>query len=138
MGNNEAVLRSYLQAIDDHDLGRIREVLDADIDVVAPGVEFHGIDQVAGWLQVFLTAFPDLRHDVRSVLEVDGRCAAEVRFSGTHTGPLASPQGEIPATGKPFAFDYVQVSSLEQGRIRNDHIYFDQLGFLGQLGLLPG
>ena len=138
MGANAAVLRRYLQAIDDHDLGRVTDALDPDVDVVAPGVEFHGVDQVAGWIQVFLTAFPDLHHDVRSVLEVDGGCAAEVRFSGTHTGPLASPQGDIPPTGKPFSFDYVHVSSLEQGRIRSDHIYFDQLGFLGQLGLLPG
>ncbi|HLI57599.1 MAG TPA: ester cyclase [Actinomycetota bacterium] len=98
----------------------------------------QGPDQVAGWIQVFLTAFPDLNHDVRSVLEVDGGCAAEVRFSGTHTGPLASPNGDIPPTGKPFTFDYVHVSSLEGGRIRQDHIYFDQLGFLAQLGLLPG
>lgn len=137
MGANAAVLQRYLQAIDDHDLDGIREALASEVDVVAPGAEFHGVDQVAGWIQVFLTAFPDLRHEVRSTLEVDGGCAAEVAFSGTHTGPLASPQGDIAPTGKPFAFDYVHVSKVDSGRIRSDHIYFDQLGFLGQLGLLP-
>ncbi len=138
MGANGEVLQRYLHAIDRHDLEGVRAALAHDVAVVAPGVEFHGIEQVAAWIQVFLTAFPDLHHEVRSVLDVDGGCAAEVRFSGTHTGPLASPQGDIPPTRKPFSFDYVHVSSLADGQIRSDHVYFDQLGFLSQLGLLPG
>jgi len=66
-----------------------------------------------------------------------GGYAAEVRFSGTHTGPLASPGGKIAPTGRPFAFDYLHVSRLAGDQIASDHIYFDQLGFLNQLGLLP-
>ena len=137
MGTNAVVLQGYLDAIDTHDLAGVRAALAPDIEVVAPGVELHGVDQVVGWIQVFLTAFPDLHHKIRSVLEIDGGFAAEVNFSGTHTGPLASGQGDIPPTGKPFAFDYAHVSRLADGQVRSDHIYFDQLGFLGQLGLLP-
>ncbi|HYR62356.1 MAG TPA: ester cyclase [Actinomycetota bacterium] len=131
------VLQRYLGAIDAHDLAGVRACLAPDTEVVAPGVELHGEEQVVGWIQVFLVAFPDLAHEVRSVLEVDGGYAAEVRFSGTHTGPLASPAGEIGPTGKAFAFDYVHVSGLAGEQILSDHIYFDQLGFLSQLGLLP-
>ena len=131
------VLQRYLGAIDAHDLNQARACLAPDTEVVAPGVELHGEEQVLGWIQVFVSAFPDLRHEVRSVLEGNGRYAAEVRFSGTHTGPLASPGGDIAPTGRPFAFDYVHVSRLAGDQIASDHIYFDQLGFLNQLGLLP-
>jgi len=122
------VLQRYLGAIDAHDLNQARACLAPDTEVVAPGVELHGEEQVLGWIQVFVSAFPDLRHEVRSVLEGNG---------GTHTGPLASPGGDIAPTGRPFAFDYVHVSRLAGDQIASDHIYFDQLGFLNQLGLLP-
>ena len=138
MAAGTEVVHRYLGAIDAHDLGEVRGCLAADTEVVAPGVDLHGEDQVVGWIQVFLRAFPDLHHEVRSVLEVNGGYAAEVRFSGTHTGPLASPAGDIQPTGKPFAFDYVHVARLDGNKIASDHIYFDQLGFLSQLGLLPG
>lgn len=131
------LLERYLGAIDAHDLDGVRACLTPDTEVVAPGVDLHGDGQVSGWIQVFISAFPDLHHEIRSVLEVPGGYAAEVRFSGTHTGPLASPGGEIPPTGKPFSFDYVHVGHVEGSRIASDHIYFDQLGFLSQLGLLP-
>lgn len=137
MASAADVLQRYLGAIDAHDLNEVRACLAPGTEVVAPGVELHGEEQVLGWIQVFVSAFPDLRHEVRSVLEVNGGYAAEVRFSGTHTGPLASPGGEIGPTGRPFAFDYVHVSRLAGDQIASDHIYFDQLGFLNQLGLLP-
>ena len=63
--------------------------------------------------------------------------AAEARFTATHTGPLASPGGDIPPTGKPVALDYVEGTRFADGRIASEHVYFDQVAFLSQLGLLP-
>jgi ketosteroid isomerase-like protein len=63
--------------------------------------------------------------------------AAEARFTATHTGPLASPGGDIPPTDKPVALDYVDVTRFAGGRIASEHVYFDQVAFLSQLGLLP-
>jgi steroid delta-isomerase-like uncharacterized protein len=137
MGANERTLRGYLEAIDTHDLDGVRASFTGDAGIVAPGVELHGKEEIERWIRVFITAFPDLKHEVRATIETTDACVAEVRFSGTHTGPLASPDGEIPPTGKPFVLDYVHVSRFEEGRIESDHVYFDQLTFLSQLGLLP-
>jgi ketosteroid isomerase-like protein len=137
MGANERALRGYLEAIDAHDLKGVRASFTGDAGIVAPGVELHGKEEIVGWIRVFITAFPDLKHEVRAVIETGDACVAEVRFSGTHTGPLASPDGEILPTGKPFVLDYAHISRFEDGRIKSDHVYFDQLTFLSQLGLLP-
>jgi ketosteroid isomerase-like protein len=137
MSANEGTLRGYLEGIDAHDLDGVKASFTEDAEIVAPGVELHGKEEIEGWIRVFITAFPDLEHDVRSVIETGDACVFEVRFSGTHTGPLASPDGDIPPTEKPFVLDYVHVSRFENGRIRSDHVYFDQLTFLTQLGLLP-
>ncbi len=137
MSAHEQTLRKYLEAIDAHDLDGVRASFTEDSEIIAPGVELHGKEEIEGWVRVFLTAFPDLKHDVRTVIETGDACVAEVRFSGTHTGPLASPDGEIAPTEKPFVLDYVHVSRSEDHRIGSDHVYFDQLTFLTQLGLLP-
>jgi ketosteroid isomerase-like protein len=137
MGANERTLRRYLEAIDARDLEGVRASFTGDAEIVAPGVELHGREEIEGWIRVFITAFPDLKHEARTTIETGDACVAEVRFSGTHTGPLASPDGDIDPTGKPFVLDYAHVSRFEGGRIRSDHVYFDQLTFLSQLGLLP-
>jgi ketosteroid isomerase-like protein len=55
--------------------------------------------------------------------------------TATHTGPLVSPNGDIPPTGKPVTLDFVDVTQFAEGRIAREHIYFDQMAFLSQLGL---
>jgi hypothetical protein len=62
----------------------------------------------------------------------------EATFSGTHTGPLPTPDGgEIPATGRRLEADFVEVFVVADGLIRSDRIYYDQLEFMVQLGLVP-
>ena len=59
----------------------------------------------------------------------------QARATGTHTGPLASPAGDIPATGKPFVLDYVNVARFADGQITSETYYWDNQSFLSQLGL---
>lgn len=136
MGNAAAVLEQFLGLIDAQDLDGVRAAVTSEARTQAPGVDLHGPEAIAGWVNVFNRAFPDLRHQVKATVEVDGTCWAEIQATGTHTGPLASPQGDIPATGKPFVLDYAEVARVEGGRLVSEHIYFDQLGFMQQLGLL--
>jgi hypothetical protein len=57
---------------------------------------------------------------------------------GTHTGPLPTPSGEtIPATGKQINVRSCDVATVEAGVVTQHRFYFDQMEFLGQLGLLP-
>lgn len=131
-----AVLQQYLGLIDAQDLVGVRAAVTADAETLAPGVELRGPEAIAGWVNVFNRAFPDLHHEVCSAVEIDGTCWAEIQATGTHTGPLASPQGDIPPTGKRFVMNYAEVARVEGGRLASEHIYFDQLGFLQQLGLM--
>jgi hypothetical protein len=50
-----------------------------------------------------------------------------------------TPQGEVPATGREVALRFAVVvrGDVELGQARSVHLYFDQLEFLGQLGLIP-
>lgn len=134
---NIDVFTRYLAAIDNHDETGVRAALTADTRVEAPGgVSLSGIEEVAVWIGVFWRAFPDLRHEILTSVESGDRASAEVRFTGTHTGPMASPDGDIPPTGKPFDFTYTHTTEFADGAVASDHVVYDQLGFLSQLGLM--
>ena len=91
------------------------------------------------YFDALLKAAPDrLSRDV--VLIAEGEYVVEqARYVGTHTGPLRSPAGvEVPATGKPFDFEFVGIFRIREGKIRSIRIYFDQMELFMQLGLMPG
>jgi ketosteroid isomerase-like protein len=106
-----------------------------------PGATLRGKDEFRGWLQPFWQAFTTSRHDLAHVYEVGpDRVMAEGAFTGTHDGPLPMPDGtELPPTGKAITFRFAMSIEREPGaEVANAvNVYFDQLEFLGQLGLLP-
>jgi len=98
--------------------------------------ELDGTAAFQQMCQGWYAGFPDLRHEVLDLVEDGDRVAFTVRVTGTHTAPLQTPQGAVPATGKRIelrAIDVVQLGA--DGRATSWHIYFDQLQFLQQLGI---
>ena len=65
--------------------------------------------------------------------------ALEVTWNGTHTGPLTTAEGTIPASGKrqetPAAFVFVFV--FVGDKIKASRHYFDSLTLLKQIGAQP-
>ena len=88
--------------------------------------------------QGFKNAFPDSRMEVVRAVESADEVYITGRFKGTHTGPLVSPQGTIPPSGQPLDLPYADYFRVAGGRIVEHEVIWDQLGFLGQLGALPG
>jgi ketosteroid isomerase-like protein len=106
---------------------------------MVPGAELRGIDEIRGWLEAFWGAFSTFRHDMRNVVENGDLIFAEGVWTGVNDGPLQTPAGEMPATGREVSFPFAMVleGDTERGQAQTARIYFDQLAFLGQLGLLP-
>jgi steroid delta-isomerase-like uncharacterized protein len=81
-------------------------------------------------------AFPDARFTLRELIEAGDITAVEYNLSGTHSGPLATPDGEIPATGKALSIDGAVFSRLNShGEVMEERRYYDVAALLTQLGL---
>lgn len=103
------------------------------------GQTFNGKAEFRTFMSGFKTAFPDLVIRHTNVFEGgDGYVALEFEADGTHTGPLAGPQGEIPPTGKTVKFTVCEVHRFENGKIAFIHNYQDSGALMRQLGLVPG
>ncbi len=88
--------------------------------------------------QAFKSGFPDSTMTVEHAVESGDEAVIVGRYTGTQTGDLHSPDGTIPATGRPIDLqfmDYVKVG--RDGKIVDHTVVFDQMAMLGQLGVLP-
>ncbi len=100
--------------------------------------ELTGREQVVQYLRQLTDAFPDATYEAVYAHESGDTAVDEGYVVGTNTEPLAMPTGEsIPATGKRIRVRSCDVATVQNGLITSHRFYFDQMDFLGQLGLLP-
>jgi predicted ester cyclase len=81
-------------------------------------------------------AFPDMRWTIVSLLEDGSRVACELHIEGTHSGPLSTPDGDIPATGRQVSFDVAEILEFTDDDLVAEHReYMDPGAMMAQLGL---
>jgi predicted ester cyclase len=129
------VILQHIAAVNDSDSDA--DPWAADAELVAPGGQANGRDAVLGFLGVFYEAFPDLRLEIKQLLTDGPVAAAEGTLTGTHDGVLHTPNGDVAPTGRSVELRWAAVYVTEGDTLKSEHLFFDQMDFLGQLGLLP-
>jgi steroid delta-isomerase-like uncharacterized protein len=101
---------------------------------VPAAASFRGPDGYQQFLSVWLDAFPDAKVEVKNIATGDDFAVAQFIGRGTHRGPLKTPAGDLPPTGKPIEVHFCEVYSLRGGKIAACDLYFDAMGLMKQLG----
>jgi len=60
-----------------------------------------------------------------------------VAFYGTYSGTQKGPMGPFPASNKKASVDFSGIHRMENGKIAETWITWDNLSFLAQLGHFP-
>jgi len=107
-----------------------------DAEFVAPGASMSGREEVLAFLGAFWEAFPDGRLELSRVFGEGSLAAAEGRFIGTHGGVFRTPTGEVPATGRLVEFRWMSAYEARGDELASEHLFFDQVELLSQLGLM--
>lgn len=84
---------------------------------------------VAAWL----AGFPDLHFTVEQIIAEGDRVVTHSRMRGTHTGAW---HGLAP-TGRAVSLPMIVIQRISGGKIAEDWVLVDSLGFYQQLGLVP-
>ncbi len=92
-----------------------------------------GVKAIAG---MFLTAFPDLKVEIEIEIAEGDLVGGRLRQRGTHTGPMASPTGEVPPSGKPVNFTEVAMLRIADGKVATSWYWTDMIGLLTQIGVI--
>src|SRR4051812_28814970 len=139
MGEALDLTREALERNDANDVDGFIAMQAADCEWLTPDGPLHGRDAVRDYMRRFRAAFPDGRHTIDRAVEDGDRVAVEGRWTGTHTGAFATPQGDVPPTGQPVTMTFAlfvegDFAKREASRVA---IYMDQMAMAAQLGLLP-
>lgn len=133
----ERFVEGGAQAINAGDWDAYGALFARDVVIRSPGTPdgVVGRDARVAFGRAFAAAFPDARVEPVRAFTQDDLVCMEVRFHGRHDGPMVTPGGEIPATGRTVEFPYCIVARFEDGEVVEMDEYFDQLAMLTQLGV---
>ena len=137
MAQAREALDRHFAAVDGGDIDGLARIWAPDGELVNPMGSFSGREQLQAFFGMLVPAFPDQRHEIVDAVELGDTVAIEGRFSGTHTGVLSGPTGDIAPTGRSVELRFAGFARATDGQIRSLHTYFDQVAFLTQLGLMP-
>jgi steroid delta-isomerase-like uncharacterized protein len=141
MGNESIleVARVNLDAFNDGDWDRFGDSLTEDsvYDELATQRHVEGRDAIVEVNREWKNAFSDAHGTISAEFASGDTVVEEITWEGTHSGPLASPQGDIPASNKQVSVKAVQVLDFEGGKIKANRHYFDLMGLLQQIGAVP-
>lgn len=137
---NLRLIEAADDALNAYDVDRLIGLCSEDFVFEAPLLPepLNGPEAFGQFIGGFLTAFPDLQVETTRAFGQDDWVCVEHVTSGTHTGPMGTPDGQtIPPTNKKMRFEDVLVFRVKDDKITSRRLYFDQLGFMAQLGLVP-
>ena len=137
MGQAREISDRYTDLINAHDAEGIGALFADDGAIVDPGGEYRGRDAIVAYWTGFFQAFPEMEGADTFKAESGDTAINEWSASGRHTGPLEGPEGTIPATGKSLTLRGVDAITVSDGLIQSQRVYFDQMSFMAQLGLIP-
>jgi len=128
----------FVAAFNAHDEHALNAVHADNIKFNAPGgFKATNAKDATAFAMTWLKAFPDGKMKVRSEITSGPWVVQEVEMTGTHTAPLDGPTGTIAPTYKKVVSYGAQLLRVENGKIAETRIYFDQLDQMSQLGLIP-
>jgi steroid delta-isomerase-like uncharacterized protein len=106
--------------------------------IPAQNREMNGREEVVSWFRAIFAAVPDLHMEVEDVAiagESGGeRVTVRWRMTGTFSG--ATYLG-IEPTGRSLDLRGMDLIDVEDGKVAGNNIYYDQLTFARQIGMLP-
>jgi predicted ester cyclase len=138
MADLKALLERGNQQFNEHDAEGLLEYYRDDSEFEAPGgMNLRGADQIRSFLQGWFQGFPDCKVRVTNRIITGSTAVEEGVFSGTHTGVFPTPMGDIQPTGRSVEGKYIDVYEFDGEKVVRDHLIFDRLELLEQLGLLP-
>lgn len=136
MGQAREIMDKVTAAVLAGDREAVRRLYADDAVAETPDAgRLVGGDAIADYLVGFSSAFPDLSFEVVAELEAGATAVDEGYMTGTHTAPLVTPDGEVPATGRSIRMRACDVLTARNGVAIEHRFYFDQLAFMTQLGL---
>jgi len=104
-------------------------------ELFGAGQVFDGAEAVMNYFKTSRRAFPDQANEPILLRAMEDAVLAEFWLTGTHQGPIQTPQGELAPTGKKIRVRMAAVFEFAPGGVGIvcERVYFDSATILRQL-----
>jgi steroid delta-isomerase-like uncharacterized protein len=137
--------QAALEAIDDRLLASW-DSGDADAFLDLPAEDFvwydwtspepiRDLEAARAYFSSWTTAIPDMKTTSRVRILGDDSFATEIVWTGTNSGPFATPAGELPATGRSVTGRGTYFAFVRDGKVAEFRSHPDVAGVMAQLGV---
>jgi predicted ester cyclase len=133
---NVASFEAQISAFNAHDVKGVNADNAPDAvfhDVTAP--KDQNVKESAAGLADMFRAFPDAKLAPSSIWGAGDYVVIVGRFEGTNSGTSAM-MGIKKPTGKPARVGYLEIARFENGKVKEDWLFYNGMAFASQLGLL--
>jgi steroid delta-isomerase-like uncharacterized protein len=125
-----------IDAFNRADWERFEQYLAPDVYYVETGTgrRVEGSDRYLALCKAWRAAMPDVVGVVRRVLADGDTAALELRWEGTHTGPLETHGGVVEPSGRRVSVDASFWARFHGAELKEVHHHLDVLSLLRQIG----
>jgi steroid delta-isomerase-like uncharacterized protein len=135
----ENMARKTISDFNESNWDAIRDNCAADIvyTETGTGLRIEGVDALDAAVREWKVAFSDLRGEILRVVEAGDTVVAEIAWRGTHDGPLETPAGTLPASGRTAQTLSTMWFTCADGKVTRQDNHLDTLTLLAQIGAIP-
>ena len=126
---------SMVEAINDRDLDRLDQLVSEKVvrhSAATAGVVVTNLHEFKAFLESDFSAVPDSVMKVDVIFGNDNYVAMRATYSGRQSGQM----GPFPATGERFKLPFIGILKIEDGKISEMWVEWDNVFVLNQLGHL--
>lgn len=128
------LVRALFHTLNERDLDALYEYWAEDLVNYWPFTTYRGRAEVRGYFAELFAAVPDCQIHVENIAGEGGTVFVRWRLTGTATG---EPWRGIECSGAPIEIHGVDCFTVRDGKVVQNSIFFDQLDFARQIGLMP-
>lgn len=133
--NEEIVLR-MIEAVNERDFDALDEFFSPTVhrySGATPDVQVRSLDEMKAFLHADLAAVPDAVQEVNRIFSSGDMVAVHVTYRGTQDGQM----GPFPPSHRRLEIPFIGLLRVENGKIAELWVEWDNLSALAQLGHFP-
>ncbi|MFN8591157.1 MAG: ester cyclase [Thermomicrobiales bacterium] len=136
---NAELVSVVFEGFNERDIERVAAICADDflLEDLPAGLTLRGPDGMRLWLQTWIDAASDAHAAPERIFGAGEWVATEHHGTATHNGPLRTPTGEIPPTGRALDLWFSEHFQVREGKLRRMRVYYDGAAVMRQLGLFP-
>ncbi len=136
MSKGTEFVNRWMDAVNRGDLQGLVNMCHPDAVHGNGGETYRGAQGVRDLFKPIIDASSEREVQINNVVESGDTVVVEFVFRFKNTGPLVTPQGTIPPTGKTVSLASIAIYELRDGKLAGSRGMYDRLELISQLGLI--